>query len=91
MRPYNPIILQSCFGWMGERTAVRPYNPVLVGWVNAQQCVPTIPQSYHPTILFNDFHLRHLITLTNLIYYLQALNYTSEACVIAVEVSCIVA
>jgi hypothetical protein len=77
---------------MGGRTAVRPYNAVLAGWVDAQQCVPTIsPFHYFTLSLFNDFHLRHLITLTNLIYYLQALNYTSEACVIAVEVSCIVA
>jgi hypothetical protein len=63
VRPYNPV-----FGWMGGRTAVRPYNTVLAGEVDATQCVPTFLQSYYPTILFNDFHLRHLITLTNLVY-----------------------
>ena len=65
-RDWRPIIYNSLVVVrMGGRTAVRPYNPVLVGWVDARQCVLTILfwldgwthssaslQSYHPTILF---------------------------------------
>jgi len=42
-RDWRPIIYNSLVVVrMGGRTAVRPYNPVLVGWVDAQQCVLTI-------------------------------------------------
>jgi len=53
---------------------------------DAPQYVPTILQSYYPTILFNDFHLRHLITLTNLVDDIQPFYHAAEAGVVAVEV-----
>ncbi len=36
--------------------------------------------------LFNDFHLRHLITLTNLVDDIESFYHSAEARVVAVEV-----
>ena len=90
VRPYN-----SVFGWMGGRTAVRPYDPVF-GWMGGRTAVRpydfTISPFHYFTIsLFNDFHLRHLITLTNLVDDIQTFYHAAEARVVAVEVCCIVA
>jgi hypothetical protein len=41
--------------------------------------------------LFHNLHLRHLITLTNLVYHIQSFNYSAEARVVAVEVGGVVA
>ena len=84
--PYDPVLA----GWVDAQQCV-PCNPILVGWVDATQCVPTFLQSCRAAILFNNFHLRHLITLTNLVDDIQPFYHAAEARVIAVEVSCIVA
>jgi hypothetical protein len=41
--------------------------------------------------LFHNLHLRHLITLTNLVYHVQSFNHAAEARVVAVEVCSVVA
>ena len=64
----------------------RSASLILVRLIREPQCIPTILQSYYPTILFNDFHLRHLITLTNLVDDIQTFYYAAEAGVVAVEV-----
>lgn len=58
---------------------------------DAPQHVPIILQSYNPTILFHNLHLRHLITLTNLVDHIQSFYHAAEARVVAVEVGGVVA
>ncbi len=59
---------------------------------DAPQHVLTISLFHYFTIsLFNNLHLRHLITLTNLINHIQPFYHAAEASVIAVKVRSVIA
>lgn len=47
--------------------------------------------SLYPISLLHNLHLRHLITLTNLVDHIQAFHHAAEARVVAVEVGGVVA